>query len=334
MEQSIRDRYHDDILYEARRRYGIAADQIRPLDAFESFIFEFERESEAFILRIGHSLRRSEALILGEVDWINHLAAAGVSVAKAIGSQTGRLVEVIDDGQGGQFLATVFVKAQGRPAWEIGWSPTLFESYGQLLGSMHVQTRNYRPALAAWQRPQWDDPFLEFVDRFLPPSESVARHKHRLVLDHLDTLPRDNTVYGLIHQDAHASNFLVDETGRITLFDFDECAYSWFANDIAIALFYTVQDAEDSLAFTHEFMTCFLQGYRRVCSLAPRWLSEIPYFLKLRELELYAVIHRDFDVNHIDNWWCERFMRDRKTRIAHDIPFIDFDFTSLTGLLE
>ena len=44
-------------------RYGIASDQIRPLDVFESFIYEFERGPFAYILRIGHSLRRTEALI-------------------------------------------------------------------------------------------------------------------------------------------------------------------------------------------------------------------------------------------------------------------------------
>ena len=63
MEQQIKDRYRDTILQEAMLRYGIANDQIRPLDAFESFIYEFERGPSTYILRIGHSLRRSDALI-------------------------------------------------------------------------------------------------------------------------------------------------------------------------------------------------------------------------------------------------------------------------------
>ena len=84
MEQQIRDRYSDAILQQAMRRYGIASDQIRPLDAFENFLYEFQRGPHAYILRIGHTLRRSEAMILGEVDWINYLADRGVSVARAI----------------------------------------------------------------------------------------------------------------------------------------------------------------------------------------------------------------------------------------------------------
>jgi len=43
----------------------------------------------------------------------------------------------------------------------------------------------------------------------------------------------------LIHTDVHAGNFFVDD-GRITVFDFDDSSYQWFASDIAIALYYTI----------------------------------------------------------------------------------------------
>jgi Ser/Thr protein kinase RdoA (MazF antagonist) len=330
MDQRIRDRYSDSILHEAMQRYGIASNQIRPLDAFESFIYEFDRDAGAFILRVGHSLRRSEALIQGEVDWINHLAAGGVSVARAIHSGAGQLVEAIDDDQGGQFLVTAFVKALGQSPWDL-WSPALYETYGRLLGGMHALATRYRPADPAWRRPEWDDPSMELVEPYLPPSEAVAKRKYQALRDHINTLPKENMSYGLIHQDAHGSNFLVDEAGTITLFDFDDCAYSWFANDIAIALFYTVMDAEDWPAFTQEFMTHFLVGYRQAHPLEAAWLKEMPRFLKLREIELYAVIHRDFDIHNIDHWWCARFMQDRKHKIEHDVPFIDFDFETLAN---
>lgn len=313
-------------------RYGLANGQVRPLDAFESFIYEFERDSRSYILRIGHTLRKSEALVLGEVDWINTLAEGGVSVARAIPSDSGQLVEAVEDGQGGQFLVTAFVKAQGQPPWDI-WTPGLYESYGRLIGSMHSLAEQYQPANPAWKRPEWDDESMEFVERYLPVSETAAKEKYRALCAHLRDLPKERTAYGLIHQDAHGSNFLVDEAGTITLFDFDDCVYSWFINDIAIVLFYIVMDAPDWPAFTREFMTHFLRGYRQVRPLDPQWLKEIPNFLKLRELELYAVIHRDFDVSHIDHWWCARFMRDRKEKIEQDRPFIDFDFGSLAAIL-
>lgn len=332
MEQQIKDRYSEHIVQEAMRRYGITNDQIRPLDAFESFIYEFQRGERGYILRVGHTLRKSADLIRGEVDWINYLAGGGVGAAKAILSESGQLVETVDDGQGGQFLVTAFEKAAGGPPWDL-WTPKLYETYGHTIGSMHALTEDYQPSHVAWQRPAWDDPLFQFVERFLPASEVVAHEKHRAVCAHLATLPKDKTTYGLIHQDAHGSNFFVNEAGQLTLFDFDDCAYSWFSNDIAIVLFYIVQDADDPSAFTREFMTHFLRGYCQAYPLEPQWLKEIPVFLKLREIELYAVMFRDFDVTNIDNEWCARFMQGRKDKIEHDVPFVDFDFASLAAAL-
>lgn len=334
MEERIRERYRDNILQQAMQRYGIADGHIRLLDGFESFIYQFERGGKEYILRISHSLRRNEALIQGEVDWINHLAAGGVSVARAICSENDRLVEAVDDEQGGQFLATAFVKAQGQHPWLAGWTPGLYETYGELLGSMHARTFGYQPANPAWRRPEWDDEIFEFVEQFLPASEGAAKQKYQAVLNHVRTLPKNDTCYGVIHQDAHGSNLFVDQAGALTVFDFDDCGYSWFINDIAIALFYISTDAENLANFTREFMRYFLTGYQKACMLDPMWLKEIPYFLKIREIELYAVMHRDFDVNHIDNAWCARFMLGRKTKIEQDVPFIDFDFESLAAYLR
>ena len=52
-----------------------------------------------------------------------------------------------------------------------------------------------------------------------------------------------------------------------------------------------------------------------------------------RCIELYAVVFRDFDVSNIDDWWIARFMKDRKYKIEHDVPFIDFDFASLAAIV-
>lgn len=352
MDQSIISRFNDNILQEAMHRYGIAKDQIKPLDAFESFIYEFEREGQGFILRIGHSFRKSEALMQGEVDWINYLARGGVSVARAIPSENGNLIEAIDDGQTGQFFVTAFIKAPGQQPWVAGWTSTRYETYGRLIGSMHALTVDYQP-VPAWRRPEWDDVSMNFIELYLPESEVIAHQAYVSLMEHIHALPKDKTSYGLVHQDAHQNNFFIDTDGTLTLFDFDDCAYSWFINDIAIVLFYISMDAEelgfkDSASFTDEFMRHFLRGYRQAYTLSPTWLKEIPAFLKLRELELYAVVHRDFQIDGVEHWslesfkktpgfdvnsdghmWIANFMKDRKTRIEQGLPFIDYDFESL-----
>jgi len=121
----------------------------------------------------------------------------------------------------------------------------------------------------------------------------------------------------------------VDEKGEITLFDFDDCTYSWFINDIAIVLFYIVMGQKDQSSFTREFMTYFLKGYCQENQIETEWLIDIPLFLKLREIDLYAVIHRSFDVENIDHPWVAMYMENRKERIENEVPFVEFDFSSL-----
>ena len=329
MEKRIRDRYHEGVLTAAMDRYGIGAGRIKLLDGFESYMYEFSREDGDFILRIGHSLRRSENLIQGEVDWINYLARGGASVARAVFSERERLVEPIEDGKGGHFLATAFTRARGKPPWEAGWNPTLFQTYGRLLGRIHALSKTYVPADPAWRRPEWDDPLMLEVERFVPSGQTGVVERYREVLDHIGQLPRDGGSYGLIHQDAHGGNFLVDGSGNITLFDFDDCVYGWYIYDIAMVVFYMLVGRDDAPAFAAEFMSQFLPAYVSECPLEESWLEEVPAFLSLREIDLYAVIHRSFDVENLDDPWCKRYMDGREERIERRAPFVDFDFRGL-----
>ena len=336
MEQRIKDRYNESILQEAVQRYGISQDQISLLDGFESYIYEFERDSAEYILRIAHSIRRSSALIKGEIDWINYLSDGGVSIARVIPSLNGELVEIIDDGNGGQFLATAFTKALGGVPWEQAtWdTPEFYESCGQIIGKMHALAKEYQPSDPDWKRPEWDAPGNLELDDWLPESESDALGKFRKLKPYLDTLPKDREGYGLIHQDAHAGNFFMDESGKITLFDFDDCVYGWYIYDISMVLFYKAMGPQNTREYVQEFMTNFLRGYGRENQLDAKWLKEIPYFLKLREIDLYAVIHRSYNVDNLVNEdpWAARYMEGRKERIEGDVPVIDFDFETLGKL--
>lgn len=317
MEKEIRDRYNEDILQEAMRRFGIARGNIRLLDGFESFIYEYVRGGSDFILRVGHSRRRTPDLIRGEVDWINYLAAGGAGVAEAIASQNGVLVEEIPDTRGSRFLATSFVKARGAPLWQMGgWTDDLIERYGRLLGRIHALSKAYVVADPAWRRPSWN----KDQDIITPLLELDIAQKHRQLMDHLLALPQDREGYGMIHQDAHAGNFFVDDDGGITLFDFDDCVYGHFAYDLAMVLFYAITNRADAAAFAADFWPKLMRGYDAENDLDPAWQQEIPHFMKLREIDLYAIILRDYDSLAGDKW-VETFLDGRRERILNDLPY-------------
>lgn len=328
MDPRYKSRFTTAMRAEAAARFGADPGSLIELDGFESFIYEFTRAGQPRILRIGHSNRRPAALVRGEVEWINYLASGGVPAARADLSLAGSLVELIDDGQGEQFVAAAFEKAPGRGVRHTDSSPALFRAWGRLLGRSHALSAHFRPV---YPRPHWDDPIMLFADSMLPPSESIALARYHELLAHLGELPRDDLgCYGMIHQDAHAGNMFLSgaaEDPHLTLFDFDDCCYSWYANDIAIVLFYVSMGWPDRTAFTREFMSHFLPAYRAEMPLDPAWLLEIPNFLKLREIDLYAVIHRSFDVSDLSgDPWVENYMRGRKERIEAGAPYLDFDF--------
>jgi amicoumacin kinase len=327
MERAIQERFNEKILAEARQRFGIAPDAIEALDGFESFIYAFTKGDGDYILRIGHSRRRSPDLVRAEVDWINYLVDGGAGAARATLSERGELVELIPDGQAGHFLATAFVRAPGGPVSAMGgWTEGLMEEYGRLLGRVHTLSKSYRPANSAWQRPQWDDPINNDVYATLVQEESLVSQRYLALFNYLMALPRQPDSYGMIHQDAHAGNFFVDENGRFTLFDFDDCVYGHFAYDLAMVLFYAITNREDAESFARTFWPLFWRGYCQENRLDKRWLAEIPHFMKLREIDLYAVILRDVGPEHIDDHpWTAQFMNGRRERIENDVPCLKMD---------
>jgi Ser/Thr protein kinase RdoA (MazF antagonist) len=254
-------------------------------------------------------------------------------VARAILARTGNLVEPIEDGHGDEFLCTAFVKARGGIVRKGQFNDRLYLNYGRLLGRMHVLAKDYTPSSPAWKRYAWDGPENSTPDRQLPATEVVIRQKYQAVLDHLHSLPRDRDGYGMIHQDAHTGNLFVDDDYIMTLFDFDDCVYGHFIYDIAMVLFYIAAWGGDDIpGFTGRFMPVFLQGYREHNHLDPLWLKEIPHFLKLREIDLFAAILYTMGETPEDDW-CAWYMKGRREKIVNDIPFIEFDWDSLAQYL-
>jgi Ser/Thr protein kinase RdoA (MazF antagonist) len=336
MDKAIRDRYSDAILHEAMARYAITADRLEPGDGFESFIYRFQREAGPAILRVTHTLRRSAEQIHGEVDWINTLAAGGATVAGALLSARGELVEEIDDGQGGYFLVTAFAFAPGRPPGEVGWTPARYERYGRLIGLMHALTKDYAPPAPAWRRPSWPAVFADELRGLLSGRDEIIHSRYQELTRHIERLPRDRDSYGLIHFDAHGGNLHVDGD-TITLFDFDDCVYNWFIGDIAMVIFYMITNADDPPGVLADFLPHFLRGYRAENRLDPRHLPAIHHFLSTREIDLYAVIQRSYDLpdgdaaEAIPHPWPRRFMIGRRARILAGAPYVDFDFTRVAS---
>lgn len=327
LEKRIQEAFSDQILQVAAKRYGLLASDVRKLGGFESFVFEYEKDNCSYILRISHCTHRTAEQVQGEVHWLNDLAGNGVSVSRAIVSENGRPVEVIHANDG-YFTAVSFEKAKGRPPGKADWNVKLFRQMGSMTGKMHALTRRYQPGDERFRRPEWHEDLDDFASKFLDPSEPEIVEKFRAIRQYPLRFSKDKEAYGLIHVDFHRGNFFVKD-GRITLFDFDDCQYSWFAEDIAMALFYAISPdcwKEEDVAFAKHFYDSFMDGYSSENTIDRKWLQEIPYFLKQREINVYLALKASVSGDDEFQGWSKAFMKDRRYKIENDVPYVELAF--------
>lgn len=336
MEKYIKNLFNQALLKSVLNRYRIPLADASILDGFESFIFNVRRDGCEYILRIGHSSRRNADLIQGEAEFLNYLRKGGLSVPQVLRSTNQLLVEKIEAQDGSLFLATLFEKAPGHPPIGTDWCPKLYQSMGRFMGRLHALSKCFQPSRPRYQRFSIVEDFeaMEKAGRQHLPAEDQP-----VLLAYIDTvaaiqqLPQDPHSYGLCHIDFHGGNFFISDDGQITLFDFDDCQYAWFVYDIAMALFYAISHdctSDAALQKAKLFLSAFWSGYTAENNLAPAWLDHIPLFLRLREIDLYMLIHRSMDLNQLDPW-CASYMDGRREKIIKAVPYCALDYASIAN---
>lgn len=340
---------HPDLIAAACRLYATSPNLLTPLSGGHyNAVYQFPLEPLSQVEGTGEGSAKSKTVILrigvedcpveqtlGMLDWVNFLANHGAPVAAPLASIHSHLMEGLDY-EGKRYVVTSFEKADGILAENIppsAWTDELFRNIGTAVGKFHRLSRLYRPSDPALIRPQWTASYeIRQATQKLAATTDPARGQLALLIDELKHLPINPMDYGLIHDDLHFANFLILPDGQVTIIDFDDCLYGWFAIDIAMALFdvlvlYNPHDEAESQCFARRFLSNYLVGYRQENNLSANWLTQIPRFLKLKELCIYADLLGHPDIALPDTW-VGRFMRNRAERIANDIPYVDIEFSA------
>ncbi|HSM26060.1 MAG TPA: phosphotransferase, partial [Anaerolineaceae bacterium] len=210
--------------------------KIELLDDVSNYVYQFQREDGWKILRITHSTHRTENQILAELDWINYLFDREVPIALPRRSKNQQFTETFPM-KDSYFTAAVFDFAPGQFVEEANpavWNTDLFYQLGTIMGRMHQMSKVYDPAHLTEKRPSWqEDDLIKNAWHILPAELQSAADEMTAILQQFDQFPATKDNYGLIHSDVNPTNFHVLD-GKITLFDFDDCAYNWFINDLAV----------------------------------------------------------------------------------------------------
>ncbi len=255
-----------------------------------NFVYVFRDAGRRRFLRFAHSSERSRETIEAEVDILNWLAGAGVSVARPLPSTGGNVVETVVTDLG-TFHAVVFPALEGACDLDIGdLDAPRFRAWGTALGELHAALKDY-PGAGTAARGTWRD-HLASAEKYTPKDEPALRREWDRIASALHALPVNRDTYGLIHFDFELDNLCWGDR-TIGILDFDDCARYWYVADIAFALRDLFGAGAD---LGHPSFREFVRGYAAHHPLDEALLAQVPLFLSLSKLLIYARLARATDL--------------------------------------
>jgi Ser/Thr protein kinase RdoA (MazF antagonist) len=272
----------------------VAGAAARLINHSENQTFQIDTaEQGSFTLRVHRTGYQSHASVASELAWLTALRRdTDLPVPEPLPGRDGELLQRFDTPHG-ERLAVLFRHIAGsepQPDTNLG---DLFVTLGTYAATMHNH-------VTAWQRPPgferqvWQaatilDSDGPWGDWRMAPGVTA---QNRPVLDRLDsalwlrlaTYGTGPDRYGLIHADMRLGNLLVDGNS-VTLIDFDDCGFCWFAYDFAAAIsFHETNPAIPALK------AAWLEGYQSVRPLGAEDLAVMDAMVMLRRMALLAWI--------------------------------------------
>ena len=289
-----------DIIQFAKERYaleGYGFRQVPGHDGGRNRILICSRDgADRFVLRVSGLGDRTEEDYLAETEFVHYLARHGAPVADVVPSVRGRLVErVVEEGK--EALLCLFEYAPGKLMYDYGYRyrdgaplEEYFYNTGKALGAIHRLSGEYRPV---HRRPGFFDQYnMAYIDSLIPDGYAELKQAISRRLEAYRSLPTDPGVYGLVHFDFCDGNYHVERnTGKITVFDFDNCIYCWYMFDLAhvwthgTGWYRHETDPEKRREGMRHYFDTVLEGYRSETDVSGRLLEQLPLFIDMTIIE-------------------------------------------------
>ncbi|MFC2014569.1 phosphotransferase [Chloroflexota bacterium] len=307
-------------------------DSMKILAANRSVVVDVGHGSESFILKVSRDLNTLDKVTAFEADWINYLYRNKVGVPRLIRSTSNQLVERVSSGDMA-FSCYCYEKVPVDTSDKEYWSDSHFiQELGSTMGKMHTLAESYE-IHEIEKAPSWDSPeWIRNPEGYFHPSQSgvvVTIHKLR---EQISTLLKDTHYFGLIHDDLHKGN-VVRANGELVILDFECLHLNWFVAEIASTILFRTwigpeKEKTEVKQAAMSFLRNLLIGYVREHDLDDIWYKQLPLFLKLREVSLFATY---FIYQDIGNYGDKSLFNYVYHSISENKPFLDVDFTKEFG---
>lgn len=240
-----------------------------------------------FVMQAWRSDMYTAGEVLYELEYMRHLDGNGIHVASPQPTKDGALFFSLEAADGLRPVA-VFAFAAGAPL-SASPAPERAADLGAHVARLHAASSDFKPTLPRHR----DDagrlrrrlPALLRMVGDRPGEDAFYRRAVETVAEAMDGLSGDGLPRGPTHGDIQIENILVDDSGRMTVIDFDDCGEDHLMNDLVCFLWRNEYQGVDPA-----IGQAFVNGYGRVRPLTDREEALMPLFIADRDLYLAVSI--------------------------------------------
>ncbi len=287
---------------QALKHWNICNAKLHLIKYRENAVFRVEQNGTRMALRLHRHGYHSDDELRSELQWMQALAEAGITVPTIVPTESGELfVRHAAADLPGDVQVDLFEWIDGEQLGSVedGISDeasvtNIYGAIGELAAKVHNQAVTWELPSGfvrhAWdadglagEQPIWGQ-FWKLDMASKSETELLLRGRDRVYRE-LSKLAKSPGTYSMIHADFVAENVLVNE-GRVRLIDFDDAGFGWHLFELATSLYFVRGEpyfdaARDSL----------IEGYRSHRQLADEQLDMLPLFFLARGFTYIGWVH-------------------------------------------
>lgn len=327
----------DSIILETAREFNEGVLSIEYITTCRNIIYKAVCEDNCFVVRLTDQQVRTKEQIECELQFQEYLYENGADVTKPlITIDNERVIKCVIGTK--RYYASAFTFAEGLN-WDerVDESPEMLYQIGKALGKVHMLSKKYK--VATNKRREWyeQQELAEAPELFEEYSKELYTSFVSFI-DQMKALENDQDRYGLTHGDYLMSNYMIDN-GKVTIIDFDESEYSWFAMDLAICIrCYLVGDEPEKVSEKVEraerIHYNLLLGYQSENTITSDMIYDLNKYIRVRDYieiaQLLKIIKQGETLYDIEN----RLLKTDLERVIHNRPFIEFDLSRISKTFE
>jgi len=288
--------------HEVLQHWGINDAEISLIKYRENAVFRVEHTTGRHALRMHRTGYHSDAELYSELQWMQALDEAGVSVPIVVPTMSGDMFASLKgDGLPGVVQTDLFEWIEGEQLGSVEEGIAddssvegVFGTIGEIAARVHNQASDW-VLPGGFMRHAWDaeglagdNPFWGQFWKLANASKSEALlmlRAKKAILEELGCFPQTQDTYSMIHADFSPENLMVDGD-IVRLIDFDDAGFGWHLFEIATSLYFVRNEP-----FYEQALESLIAGYREYRPLSDEHLENLPLFYLARAMTYVGWVH-------------------------------------------